>query len=61
MLTGQLSVVAVSIMGWSNETHGSFIPSLLVLGGLMVVSVALLTAMRESEMMQGEGKTTTEA
>ena len=58
MLTGQLSVVAVSIMGWSNETHGSFIPSLLVLAGLMVVSAALLAVMKESEMMQVEGKTT---
>jgi MFS family permease len=58
MLAGQLSVVAISIMGWSNETHGSFIPSLLVLAGLMVASAALLAAMKESEMMQAEGEAT---
>ena len=61
MLTGQLSVVAISIMGWSNETHGSFIPSLLVLAGLMVASAALLAVVRESEMIQAEGETTAEA
>jgi MFS family permease len=51
-LAGQLSVVAISAMGWSNEQHGSFTPSLLVLAGLMVVCVVLLTIMKESEMMQ---------
>jgi hypothetical protein len=38
-LAGQLSVILITAMGWSNEVLGSFIPSLLVLAGLMVVSV----------------------
>jgi len=52
MLFNQLSVVAISAMGWSNEQLGSFTPSLLVLAGLMVVCVVLLTVMKESELMQ---------
>jgi MFS family permease len=52
MLFNQLSVVAISAMGWSNEQLGSFMPSLLVLAGLMVVCVVLLTVMKESELMQ---------
>jgi MFS family permease len=52
MLANQLSVVAISAMGWSNEQLGSFTPSLLVLAGLMVVCVVLLTIMKESRMMQ---------
>lgn len=54
MLTNQLSVVAISAMGWSNEQFGSFTPSLLVLAGLMVVSAVLLSTMKESQMMQTE-------
>jgi MFS-type transporter involved in bile tolerance (Atg22 family) len=52
MLTNQLSVVAISAMGWSNEQLGSFTPSLLVLAGLMVVCIVLLTIMKESKLMQ---------
>lgn len=59
-LAGQLSVIAISAMGWSNEKFGSFTPSLLVLAGLMVVSCILLTMMKESEMMLAEGEAMTE-
>jgi len=54
MLTNQLSVVAISLMGWSNEQFGSFMPSLLVLAGLMVVCAGLLSTMKESGLMQAE-------
>jgi MFS family permease len=50
-LAGQLSVVAITIMGWSNEALGSFTPSLLVLVGLMVVSAILLSIMKESKLI----------
>ena len=56
MLANQLSVVAISAMGWSNEQFGSFTPSMLVLSGLMVVSAILLATMKESKMMQTEGE-----
>ena len=55
MLANQLSVIAISAMGWSNEQSGSFTPSMLVLAGLMVVSAVLLAIMKESKMMQAEG------
>jgi MFS family permease len=51
-LAGQLSVILITAMGWSNEVIGSFTPALLVLAGLMVVSVLLLSMMKESKMMQ---------
>jgi MFS family permease len=50
-LAGQLSVILITAMGWSNEVLGSFIPSLLLLAGLMVVSAILLSMMKESQMM----------
>jgi MFS family permease len=50
-LAGQLSVILITAMGWSNEVLGSFIPSLLLLAGLMVVSVLMLSMMKESKMM----------
>ena len=51
-LAGQLSVVAISAMGWSNEQFGSFTPSLLILAGGLVVCVILLALMTESKIMQ---------
>ncbi len=51
-LAGQISVVAVTFMGWSNETYGSFTPSLLLFAGAMVVGVVLLLLMRESTLIQ---------
>ena len=51
-LAGQLSVVAVTFMGWSNETYGSFTPSLLICAGAMAVGVVLLLLMKESRMIQ---------
>jgi MFS family permease len=51
-LAGQISVVAVTFMGWSNETWGSFAPSLLIFAGAMVIGVLLLLPLRESKMIQ---------
>jgi MFS family permease len=51
-LAGQISVVALTAMGWSNEVYGSFTPSLLVFAVAMVVGVLLLSAMKESKMIQ---------
>jgi MFS family permease len=51
-LAGQLSVVAITLMGLSNEAWGSFTPSLLILVGLMVVSAVMLYIMKESQMIQ---------
>jgi MFS family permease len=53
-LAGQLSVVAISAMGWSNEQFGSFTPSLLILAGGLVVCVILLALMTESKIMQAQ-------
>jgi len=51
-LAGQISVVALTAMGWSNERFGSFKPSLIVFAVAMVVGVLLLSAMKESKMIQ---------
>ena len=51
-LAGQISVVAVTAMGWSNAVYGSFTPSLLVFAGAMVVGVILLSIMKESKLIQ---------
>ena len=51
-LAGQISVVAVTAMGWSNTVYGSFTPSLLVFAGAMVVGVILLSIMKESKLIQ---------
>jgi MFS family permease len=52
MLAGQISVIAVTFMGWSNQTYGSFTPSLLAFAAAMVVGVILLSIMKESRMIQ---------
>ena len=51
-LAGQISVVAVGAMEWSNRVHGSFTPSLLVFAASMAVGVALLSSMKESKLIQ---------
>jgi MFS family permease len=51
-LAGQLSVVAITGMGWSNEVYGSFTPSIIFLSAAMLVSVFLLGMMKESKLMQ---------
>ncbi len=51
-LAGQLSVLAVTAMGWSNEVYGSFTPSLLVFAGSMVVGVLMVSIMKESKLIQ---------
>jgi len=51
-LSGQISVVVISIMGWMYARLGNFTLSLLILAGLMVISAILLSFMKESEMIQ---------
>jgi MFS family permease len=51
-LAGQISVLAVTAMGWSNEVYGSFTPSLLVFAVAMVIGVVLLSIMKESKLIQ---------
>jgi MFS family permease len=51
-LAGQISVVAVTAMGWSNAVYGSFTPSLLVFAVAMVIGVVLLSIMKESKLIQ---------
>jgi len=56
-LAGQISVVAVTAMGWSNAVYGSFTPSLLVFAVSMVIGVILLSIMKESKLIQAAQKT----
>lgn len=49
---GQISVVGVSLMGWSNAVYGSFAPSLVVSAILMAVAAGLVWVMRESRLIQ---------
>ena len=51
-LAGQISVVAVGAMEWSNKVYGSFTPSLLVFAASMVVGLILLSIMKESKLIQ---------
>ncbi len=51
-LAGQISVIAVTAMGWSNEVYGSFAPSLLVFAVLMALSAVLVYIMKESKLIQ---------
>lgn len=51
-LAGQISVVGVTAMGWSNAVYGSFTPSLLVFAVCMVIGVVLLSIMKESKLIQ---------
>lgn len=50
-LVGQIAVVFIFGMGWSNDTLGSFVPSMLVLVGLIVIGCVLLALIKESPMM----------
>ena len=51
-LVGQISVIAITGMGWSNAFYGSFTPSLLVFAVSMVIGVILLSMMKESKLIQ---------
>ncbi|MBN1536288.1 MAG: MFS transporter [Anaerolineales bacterium] len=51
-LSGQISVVVISVMGWMYAQFGNFTLSLLILAGLMTVSAVMLGFMKESEMVQ---------
>jgi len=50
-LAGQISVVAIGAMEWSNRTHGSFTPSLLVFAGAMLLGAVLVGLMKESKLI----------
>ncbi len=52
MLAGQISVIAVTAMGWSNEVHGSFTPSLLAFAVSMAVAAVFVFIMKESKLIQ---------
>jgi cyanate permease len=54
-LVGQIAVVFIFGMGWSNDALGSFAPSLLVLVGLMLLSCGLLALLKESPLLGGGG------
>ena len=56
MLVNQLSVVAITAMGWSNEQSGSFRPSLLVLAVALLVTALFVSRMTESKMMVEQEK-----
>lgn len=49
---GQISVIAINAMEWSNQTHGSFTPSLIVSAIAMAVGAALVFMMKESKLIQ---------
>lgn len=54
MLVNQLSVFAITAMGWSNERSGSFRASLLVLAVALLVTALFVSRMSESKMMEQE-------
>jgi len=58
MLVNQLSVVAITAMGWSNEQSGSFRASLLVLAVALLVTALFVSRMTESKMMEQENLAT---
>ena len=51
-LVGQISVVGISVMGWSYARSGSFTPSMLVMTILLAVFLLVLTRVRESPMIE---------
>jgi len=51
-IAGQISVVAVGAMEWSNRVHGSFTPSLLVFAVAMALAAAFVLLMKESKLIQ---------
>ena len=50
-LVGQIAVVFIFGMGWSNDALGSFTPAMLALVGLIAISCVLLALVKESPMM----------
>jgi len=50
-LVGQIAVVFIFGMGWSNDAFGSFVPSLIVLVVLLLVSCGALALLKESPLM----------
>ena len=60
-LVGQIAVVFIFGMGWSNDTLGSFVPSMLILVGLIVIGCILLALIKESPMMTTKRETPIES
>ena len=56
-MVGQIAVVFIFGMGWSNETFHTFVPSLLALAGLIVIGCLLLALLKESPMMATKSET----
>lgn len=53
-LVGQIAVVFIFGMGWSNDVFGSFVPSLILLVVLLLVSCGMLALLKESPLMAGK-------
>jgi MFS family permease len=51
-IAGQIAVVGVSAMGWSNDVYGSFAPSLIVFAAAMALAAVFVWIMAESRLMQ---------
>jgi MFS family permease len=51
-LAGQISVIAVTAMGWSNEAYGTFTPSLLAFAVAMAIGAVFVGIMKESKLIQ---------
>jgi len=51
-IAGQIAVVGVSAMGWSNDVYGSFAPSLIAFAAAMALAAVFVWIMKESRLMQ---------
>lgn len=51
-LIGQISVVGISIMGWSYSRSHSFTPSMVVITILLALGILIVTRVHESQMIQ---------
>lgn len=55
-LIGQISVVGISVMGWSYAQTGSYTLSMVVIAAMLAISVLIVTRLRESEYIQQVNK-----
>jgi MFS family permease len=51
-LIGQISVVGISLMGWSYSRSNSFTPSMVVITIMLALGLLIVTRVRESQMIQ---------
>ena len=51
-IAGQIAVVGVTAMGWSNDVYGSFAPSLIVFAAAMALAAIFVWIMKESRLIQ---------